>query len=584
MDPRFFDDPLIRSNPNLFWGGALAGALAHFGLRHAVLSPGSRSAPLALAFARHPEIEAVPVLDERSAGFLALGLARQHGRPVVLACTSGTAGANYYPAVIEARYSQVPLLVLTADRPHELRECHSGQTIRQVGLFGSYARWEAELAYPAVDKDGLDGLLQTLKTAWERCLAGDGGAVHLNVPFRDPLHPTPEAEPVAPEVDLRVRLRQFGKPRPLAGGTGPVLPFTPEERGLIVAGPAQPKDPEAYARGVARLCAVTGWPVLAEALSPLRNHGDLNPYLISGYDALLRNREAADRLVPEGVVQLGSLPTSKVLRGWLEGRSAPTRLIDPSSDNRDPLQRPMEHLPARVESLVELEGPDRTADNRWLEAWTTAESRIRESLRDAFWGCDRMFEGKIPWMLASVLQEDAAVFIANSMPVRDAEYFWPVNSRRFRIGFNRGANGIDGTLSTAMGFAHGSGRHTVLLTGDLALLHDCNGLLFTPEFDGMLTILLVQNHGGAIFENLPISAFREDFTRYFLTPQAVDWQALLHAHGIPLLQAETWEAFSALLMEPPSRPGIRVVEVPTDPAHDVPFRRKLLADLSTYAP
>jgi len=282
--------------------------------------------------------------------------------------------------------------------------------------------------------------------------------------------------------------------------------------------------------------------------------------------------------VPDEVVQLGSLPTSKVLRGWLAVHRPVTWLLDPQPDNRDPLNRHVEHRQVDVESLADL-GDDPARDSGWVADWLHVDKQYRGGLQDIFWGCDAMFEGKIPWMLANTLPEDTAVVFANSMPVRDAEYFWPVNSRHFPVFFNRGANGIDGTLSHALGIAHGRG-HTVLVTGDLALLHDSNGLLFAPDFEGSLTVVLVQNHGGAIFENLPISRFREGFSENFLTPQAVNFQTLLHAHGVPLLKAETWEAFNALLMEHPGKPGIRVIEVETDPTRDVPFRRKILGELA----
>ena len=577
-------DALTRSNPNMVWGMAIVTTLWRWGLREVVISPGSRSAPLTLACSRHPDLETFPVLDERSAAFLALGLAKRRQRPVALVCTSGTAGANYFPALIEAHYSGIPLMVLTADRPHELRECHSGQTIRQVGLFGDYPEHESELPFPDLSEAGLIQLIDHLKRAWTRQFSPRQGFVHLNVPFRDPLHPTDEGFSFTEEDRFLQILSEQpeGLRRPIQSMTA--LPFEPVERGILVAGPAQPENPERYCRAVARLAEMTGYPILAEALSPLRNFSEINPYLISGYDVLLRNKHSAEALVPEQVVQLGSLPTSKVLRNWLGEHQPETWLLDPQPDDRDPLKRSVQHLQIDLESILELEDDEakaKRADNSaWLEQWIGLEQLFRERLRDTFWGCDPVFEGKIPWMLANALPEETAVIFSNSMPVRDAEYFWPVNDKRFEIFFSRGANGIDGTLSHALGVAHEQAQ-TILVTGDLAFLHDSNGLLFAPQFEGTLTILLIQNHGGAIFENLPVSQFREGFREHFLTPQSVNFQTLLHAHGIPLLQAETWEAFSALLMEVPRKRGIRVIEIVTDPQRDVPLRRQVMKDIAS---
>lgn len=335
---------------NTLWGSVLAETLRRLGCRWAVVCPGSRSAPLTYALAQHPAIEVIPVWDERSAAFFALGLAQQSRQPVPLVCTSGSAAAHFFPAVQEAAESGIPLLILTADRPPELRHCRSGQTLDQVKLYGHYPNWQAELALPAADLGLLNYLRQTLVQAWERTLYPFPGPVHLNVPLRDPLAPIADGstealaavldEPGFEEAFFQGISPCSGSPKSWQAVRIPLeqQPFWQEwcrcERGIILAGPAQPRDPQAYAQAVARLALALGWPVLAEGLSPLRNYAHLNPYLVSTYDLLLRRQRP--QLWPEQVIQLGSLPTSKELRQTLASLRPRTWRLDPRPDNGDP--------------------------------------------------------------------------------------------------------------------------------------------------------------------------------------------------------------------------------------------------------
>ena len=526
------------STANTFWGALTANIFASFGLELAVISPGSRSTPLTYGFSRHPALRCIPILDERSAAFFALGRAKATGKPVVCICTSGTAGANYYPAVIEARYSHTPLIVLTADRPPELRDCHSGQTIRQVGLYAEYRVLEGETAFPGLDRSSIEAHGRQLREAWAAATGPEAGPVHLNVPFRDPLAPEPEATPIDPGFDLK---GLFTEPMLPERARISRLPFAAAKRVLILAGPAHPANPEDYCRGVRGLSRALGAPVFAEALSPLRNFAELNPYLISGYDPLLLGASVREGGRPDEVVQLGSLPTSKRLRAWLEEQRVPTVVLDPSGDDRDPLGRPVEAIRAAVEDFAEVSGE--VGDPGWLDFWLTREHAFRGELERRMAGIAERFEGKVAHTLGRILPEGTQVFIANSMPVRDAEYFWPVNDRRIRILCNRGANGIDGTLSTAMGAAH-HGPPTILLSGELAFLHDSNGLLQAHRLEGSLTVVLIENGGGAIFDNLPIHRVREGYRDYYRTPQAVNLEQLCGAHGIGYQVVESWESFA----------------------------------------
>ncbi|MEN9211102.1 MAG: 2-succinyl-5-enolpyruvyl-6-hydroxy-3-cyclohexene-1-carboxylic-acid synthase [Thermostichus sp. DG_1_6_bins_120] len=579
-------------NTNALWGSVVAETLSRLGCRQAVVCPGSRSAPLTYALAQHPQIEAIPVLDERSAAFFALGLAQQQQQPIPLVCTSGSAAAQVFPAVIEARESGVPLLVLTADRPPELRQCRSGQTIDQVKLYGHYPNWQAELALPAPDLNLLAYLRQMIVHGWERALYPFPGPVHLNVPFRDPLAPIADGS-TEPLADLRdepgFEESFFRGVAPCSNLPGVVVHLEQQpcwqawrscERGLIVAGPAQPRDPQRYAEAVARLAGALGWPVLAEGLSPLRNYASLNPYLISTYDFILRRQQP--HLWPEQVIQLGSLPTSKELRQTLARIRPRTWRLDPRPDNGDPLHNPTTHFPLAVEAL-RIPAKGAKDPSAFLQAWLQAEAHIRTALDQILASLAGWFEGKIAWSLAQHLPLHTPLFIANSTPVRDVEWFWPPNARCIRPYFNRGANGIDGLLSTAFGIAHRH-RPTVLLTGDLAFLHDSNGLQLGRHLEGSLTVVLINNRGGGIFEFLPIAevgrqGVNPPFEPYFATPQATDFALLCQAHGVEHHLLQSWDHLAQCL-NPLPRQGVRVLEIPTHRQADAHYRRQLFEQLA----
>ncbi|MBD0363463.1 MAG: 2-succinyl-5-enolpyruvyl-6-hydroxy-3-cyclohexene-1-carboxylic-acid synthase [Coleofasciculus sp. C3-bin4] len=577
--------PIDFRNTNTVWASILAETLKCLGLTTAVICPGSRSTPLTLAFAQNHQIEAIPVLDERSAAFFALGIARATGRPVVLVCTSGTAGANFYPAVIEARESRVPLLVLTADRPPELRDCHSGQTIDQLKLYGNYPNWQAELAVPSLEIGMLSYLRQTVVHAWERTLFPVPGPVHLNIPFPDPLAPIPQ-------FDTNTLASQFQQEDFFAHLLLPhsLLTFAPVptpyqewrecKQGIIIAGPAQPQCPQNYCDAIAQLSKTLGWPVLAEGLSPVRNYADLNPYLISTYDLILRNRQLAQQLAPTMVIHIGELPISKELRTWLDKWQPRRWVIDPSDHNLDPLHGKTIHLRTSIEQLATAIPPLTQEElggvhtSLYLDQWCETESKVRSVVDQEMTTISQLFEGKAAWLLSQILPPTTPLFIANSMPVRDVEFFWTPNNTGVQPFFNRGANGIDGTLSTALGMAQRN-QSSVMLTGDLALLHDTNGFLLKNKFVGHLTIVLINNNGGGIFEMLPISKFDPPFEEFFATPQDINFAQLCVTYGVEHQLIQSWEQLRQLLNPLPTK-GIRVLELRTDRKADASWRQEYL--------
>ncbi len=573
-------DVIARSNVNSAWGALTMEVLARLGVETVVTSPGSRSTPLTVAAARNPRIEALTILDERSAAFYALGLAKRTHRPVGLVCTSGSALANYWPAVVEASMSGTPLLLLTADRPPELRACSSGQTIDQLKFFGDYVRQFHELALPEVRAELLAYLRQTLVHAVSIALGPNAGPVHLNFPFRDPLAPEITAEGAVVDAgELEAAATVLTRPCEAVTDAGAIDIVALERlsshtKGIIVVGAENPRSgDEAFADAVAMISDKLGWPVIADVLNPLRNHAGENPALITTYDTFLRNEAQAEALKPTAILQLGSLPTSKVLRAWLDSLDVVSFLLSSRPVNIDPLHRIATPLLGDAHELAEQLQHQR-AESSWVAQWSAVDTKTVELLDESMQKVDTFFEGKVSWLLSRHLPVGASVYLANSMSVRYAEYFWQAGSRAYSIFCNRGANGIDGTLSTALGVAHG-GRPTVLLTGDLALLHDSNGFLAASQLKGSLTVIVVNNHGGGIFEHLPVAQMEPPFESYFATPQSVDLAKLCAAYGVVHQQLKDWaaleEALGAL-----AHPGLRVLEIFTDRKNDRDRLRELL--------
>jgi 2-succinyl-5-enolpyruvyl-6-hydroxy-3-cyclohexene-1-carboxylate synthase len=560
-------------NLNTLWASVLVEALVRCGLKTAIVCPGSRSAPLTVAFARHPDIEAIPVLDERSASFFALGIAKQTYRPVVLVCTSGTAGANFYPAVIEARESRVPLLVLTADRPPELRDCNAGQAIDQQKLFGNFPNYYCELAIPELELGLLNYLRQRIAQCYQQCLYPISGSVHINVPLRDPLVPIADAAVMdwsdRIPSDFFDHLQSFSKPKL----SNPVqIPVS--KRGLIIAGVTQPEDPGNYATAIAKIAKITGFPVLAEAISPIRNHSHLyDRNLVSTYDTILRNSAIAQKLKPDFVLRIGEMPTSKVLRQWLERHCVETWIVDECDRSLDSLHGKTRNILTSVSAFADsLENPSQTPDLMYCKAWENAETQVRGPIDRLLQDESNLFEGKAAWLLSQALPANTPLFIANSMPVRDLEYFWKPNDRTYQPYINRGANGIDGTLSTALGIAHRN-QSTVMLTGDLSLLHDTNGFLIRSHFQGSLTIVLMNNNGGGIFGMLPIAQFNPPFEEFFSTPQNIKFEQLCKTYQIDYELIQDWDHLCDRLKTLPSQ-GIRVLEVTCDRVFDAKWRKE----------
>lgn len=573
-------DALARSTINAAWGALAMEVLARLGVESVVSSPGSRSTPLVYAAVRNAKLEVIPVLDERAAAFFALGLAKRTGRPTVLVCTSGTALANYAPAVAEADHSGTPLIILTADRSLEERACGAGQTLDQVKYFGSQVRHFAELLLPEANLPALRYLRQTLVHALDRSLQSNPGPVHLNFPFRDPLVPDldPNAVPVIETADLESAATVITRSTEAVAACHlmdavAIERLSSHQKGLIIVGDFNPTQGDAgggaaFAQAVAQLSTTLGWPVLADVLNPLRAHANSDAAPLTQYDAILRDlnfeseseSDRAAALAPTAILQIGALPTSKTLRAWLRDLDAVTFLLANRPANLDPLHRVATLLHGDAATLVEVIEPQKAAPG-WMQSWHEAEAAQLAKNDAKLTNTDALFGGKAPWLLSKVLPAEAAVFFANSMSVRYAEMFWRVRpTGGAQIG-NRGVNGIDGNLATAVGLAHG-GAPAVCLIGDLAFLHDYSALLLAGQMRGSLTIVLLNNAGGGVFEFLPIAQHNPPFEKYFATPQTVDVSALCAAHAIHHQTITDWQQFEDACKTLPA--GVRVLELKTD--------------------
>jgi 2-succinyl-5-enolpyruvyl-6-hydroxy-3-cyclohexene-1-carboxylate synthase len=503
---------------------ALVDELVRCGLRHAVTCPGSRNAPLILSLAGHPGIEAVSVIDERAAGFAALGLAKASGRPVAVTCTSGTAAANLHPAVAEAWEARVPLIVLTGDRPPELRGVGAGQAIDQLGLYGSAAKWFVEVGTHEPGRETAIHHRALACRAYWTAGGGRPGPVHLNFPLREPLAPVAEELPArdwSGRDDGRpwTELREHAS-APHADDVHALAErISAAPRGAIVCGPT----PEDVAEPAARLAVEAGWPLLAEPTSGVRCGQHDRSHVIAHYDVLLRVKRFAHDHAPELVLRVGDTPTSKPLREWLAG--APQVVLDPHAAWNEPTRRAELLLHAAAAPTLDalaaaLEMRSAERDPAWLPSWRDADALVPPALAEA----PDPFEPKVLAGLEAELPEEALVWVSSSMPIRDVEAYFPQSSKRLRFLANRGANGIDGVVSSALGAALGSGRPTWLLTGELALLHDVGGLLAARRAGVELRILCLNNGGGAIFDFLPVAEHAEGalYEEHIATPADVD--------------------------------------------------------------
>jgi 2-succinyl-5-enolpyruvyl-6-hydroxy-3-cyclohexene-1-carboxylate synthase len=563
------------SDPGQAFAATLVDELARAGLTDAALAPGARSAPLAVALARHPGVRLHVFVDERSAGFFALGAAKRAGRPAAVLCTSGTAAANLHPAVLEAHHARTPLLVLTADRPPDLRGTGANQATDQLKLYGDAVRWFCEVGVPSADQADGRYWRSLASRAWAAATTRPAGPVHLNLAFAEPL--------VASEPGTAAPGRPDGAPwtaaPPAASAAAPAeverlaAAVRGARRGLLVAGWDADLDPAA----TDAFAAATGWPLLADPLSGARR----GRQAISTYDALLRLPGFAAAHRPELVVRVGAAPTSKVLTGWLDP-SVPQVTVDPGGGWPDPGRSASVRLVADPSALLAAvaaaAGPPAGAGRGWLGGWLDAELAARAAIDGFLEGLEEPFEGRVARDLVAALPDGATLVVGSSMPVRDVDAFaGPREGLRF-VG-NRGLSGIDGFVATALGVAAAAdGGPVAALCGDLTLLHDASTLLGAAGRREGVVLVVCDNDGGGIFSFLPHARLpAELFEPLFAAPHGLDLAALAAAARLPCRRVEKAGELRPTLDAALAAGGTSLLLVRGDRAANLARHRELLA-------
>ncbi len=589
------------ANPAYIYAVVFVDELQRAGIRNVVICPGSRSTPLAMAFVAQTAIRTWMHVDERSAAFFGLGMAKQLRKPVALLCTSGTAAANFLPALVEAKLSHVPLLVLTADRPHELRDNGAPQSIDQNRLYGTYAKWFVEVALP----EATDAAFRYIRTTADRAVAAaqaiPSGPVQLNFPFREPLTPEPIPEQPLPPVEQRDLIAWQGRrdnapfievhDAPLGAPDnitiGNILRMVGEaQRGLIIVGP---NDDPTLVEPLVRLAQYLGYPILADPLSQLRCGTYNRSLILTSYDAFLRIDSFIEGAQPELLIRFGAMPTSKPLLLYLKRyASSPLVVIDGNSGWEEPTQLASQLIHANPTAICQeifnaLEqyhtGEKRpsTASQAWLSLWQDTDKITQQALRNAIYDFNELFEGRVFSELANLLQDGTTLYIGNSMPVRDLDTFFWSSKQRIHIMGNRGANGIDGIISSALGTSAVGEQHepTVLVLGDLSFYHDLNGLLAARLYRLNLTIILINNDGGGIFSFLPQAAYPEHFEQLFGTPTGLDFRLAVEMYGGRFQRVENWESFRKAVNQGLHTGGLHVIEIPAERTSNVKMHRQL---------
>ena len=584
------------------WSRLLLGTLARAGVENVVLSPGSRSTPFAWAALSEPKLRCHSVWDERVAAFFALGQARVSGRPSLLVCTSGTAAANYYPALIEASLARVPVLVLTADRPFELQHASAPQAIDQIKMFGDAARAFFELGTPDASPSALTGVVRSVSHAVHAARHGDPGPVHLNARARKPLEPVHAVD--EPATGLRDTVDALLARGPTlssrtnlhADVTRMARACADTARGVIVVGPEPAYRPEAT-HALARLAEVTGFPLLCEATSQLRFVKELAPGVlcVDGFEWLLRSPRLRERLAPDLLLSFGGTPTSSGYERWLNGSFRGQRFVIAEHGFPDPhgiaselvncgtaaaandTLRQLQHTRLQREAERERFRHDFREANR--QAWVAVDKELARPSAT-------LSEAKAVRAVLDHLPDPCQLVIGNSLPIREVDAYVPQSSRALSVLCQRGANGIDGLISGAAGAASLRREPTVLLLGDVSFMHDLGGLAVAREASGPFVIVIIDNGGGRIFEQLPIFeklAPDAEASRYWLTPPNAELAHAAHLFGYRYAKIGDHAGIAPALQEATSHAGVSIVQIVVDGSSARESEQRVQAELEAIA-
>lgn len=582
----------MNENPGLLnyqWAYAFADTLANLGMQHACISPGSRNTPLTLAFTHHPEITCYSHIDERSSAFFALGLSKVTRIPTILLCTSGTAGANYHPAVIEASYSDVPLLVCTADRPPELHGAGANQTVDQQELYGAAVRWFSDVGLPQESPAEIQRIAHNVFAVLRNGLPGP---IHLNFPFRKPLEPKSQSNIAnflqsyrSAKIDTDVPADSTAISPTDAGLDSLTEQLKSASNGLILAGPMD-YAPE-IKQSILRLADKFGYPILADGLSQLRSDGSKNEYICEYASLFLSDARLFNRAQPDLILRFGRIPTSNILNEFLRKNGATNQILIEPGNRTDATHTLNTHIQADTSSVCgaiqnSLSWTPSQEQTEFASIYTSVNGIAKTTVENFLSSGDSLTELHIFPELLPLVPEQTNLMVSNSMPVRDMDLVGPVVSADYPLHFNRGASGIDGINSTAFGIAAASGKPTALVTGDLAFYHDLNGLLAWKRLRIPLTMILVNNDSGNIFEMLPLSELQDDsFEEYFLTPHGLEFRPFVEEYGGRYTLVESRSEFRDAVNESISAEQLNVIEVRTDGSEAMEARRALHEQVAT---
>ncbi len=529
----------LDANKNTFWASIFVDELVNCGLENVCIAAGSRSTPLTLAFINTTGLNCYSHIDERSAGFFALGIAMTTKKPVVLLCTSGTAAANFHPAILEAFYSKIPLIILTADRPHELRDFGANQTMDQIKLYGDHVKWFVDVA-PPVDNPTTDQInyVKTLASkSYAHSVFLPAGPIHLNFPFSKPLEPNSiphksksNESPSIPYVTVsqgilfpnKTQIDEF------------ISQVESNPKGLIVCGPRSSN--EKITDLITKFSNLVGYPIFADIASNQRfgSHIRDDSLIITSYETFLKKNNIQ---TPQLVLQFGALPTSTYLQLYLQEMNDSVKIIiNENNEWTDPSKTSNYMINCNPKELIRqaleiLENRKIVRDNEWVNYWRELDNEIWKRIREV--NEKEFYEGSILTEIFMQFPEDTLVFIANSLSIRHADQFIKPLSKKITVFTNRGLSGIDGTLSTALGIAAASDKKIMLITGDLALFHDLNGFMSIHRYNMQIVVILLNNQVGGIFERLPIAKSVDEatFKEFFLTHHNINFSSLVKMYG-----------------------------------------------------
>ncbi|MCU0413085.1 MAG: 2-succinyl-5-enolpyruvyl-6-hydroxy-3-cyclohexene-1-carboxylic-acid synthase [Ignavibacteriaceae bacterium] len=576
-----------KVNRNILWSQIFIDQLASLGVRYACISPGSRSTPLTYVLSKNRKIKSFINIDERSSAFFALGLAKATGKPVIVVTTSGTAVAELYPAIIEAYQQRTSLIICTADRPPELIGTGANQTIIQHNIFKNHIRWFRDLGLPSIGETGLYHLQKVAIKAYQISLTEERGPVHLNFPFRKPLEPFSFTDEVSKKIFQLKPQRITGNKSLNHNTTGNGLAnalgrladeLAKTERGIIIAGPME-SDRELI-KGIKKLSALLNYPLFADGLSQLRfNINKKDTTILANFNSLLKSEKFVERHNPDVIIQFGRTPTSSLLESFLGETNAERYLVNSFGDKFDPTGNAKATLAIEPKYFChymtsKLKGKKILRQNlRWLKDFIYADEMSEEVKASLI---DKAKYPNEPAVINEVLKlvpSGSNIFIGNSLPVRNLDDLSGIISKKINIHFNRGASGIDGITSSALGVALAK-NPALLITGDLSFLHDLNALAIAINYSIPLTIIVINNNGGGIFESLPIANKVKNFNKFFITPHNLELGAIIKSFGINHLLIKTRSQLRQQLKNSLNKNVPSVLEIKTNAARSAELRNK----------